>query len=134
MLTDINFRPTTRQLRQFAASTVVMLPLVTWLWTHRGSAVALASVAALIVALLGIAKPIALKPVFVGMSLITWPIGRVVSEVVVLLLFYAVFVPAGLLSQLLGRDPLAIQPKANLKDAWKERRECMDSSRYYRMS
>ena len=134
MLIDINFLPTTRQLRQFAASTVVMLPLVTWLWTHRGSAVALASVAALIVALLGIAKPIALKPVFVGMSLITWPIGRVVSEVVVLLLFYAVFVPAGLLSQLLGRDPLAIKPDANLKDAWKERRECTDSSRYYRMS
>jgi len=134
MLIDINRNPTTRQLRQFAASTVVMLPLVTWLWTHHGSAMVVASAVALIVAVLGIAKPIALKPVFVGMSMVTWPIGLVVSEVVIFLLFYALFVPAGLLSQLFGRDPLAIKPDAKLKGAWKERRETKDSSRYYRMS
>ena len=134
MLIDINRNPTPRQLRQFAASTVVMLPLITWLWTRQPSTAAFACVPASIMAVLGVARPKTLKPIFVGMSLITWPIGCVVSEIIIFLLFYGVFVPAGFVSQLFRRDPLGVSRKSNLDGAWKVRTESKDARRYYRMS
>lgn len=134
MLIDINHNPTTRQLRQFAAATLIMLPLVTWLSTQQPMAAALAIVTALAFVALSLVRPNALKPIFVGVSLITWPVGRIVSEITIFLLFYAVFVPAGLVSQLFRRDPLSLRPKGHSNGTWKTHTGKGDFHSYFRMS
>jgi len=134
MLIDINRHPSTTQLRQFALSTLIMLPLVTWLWSARAVPMVFAGAAGVGFLLCGWLRPGLLKPLFIGLSILTWPIGFVVSEVVLLLLFYAVFTPAGLISRLLGRDPLALKADSTVKSAWNVKKSETDTSRYYRMS
>ena len=134
MLIDINRDPSTTQLRQFALSTLVMLPLVVWLWSARTVPMVCASAAAFGILLCGWLRPGLLKPLFIGLSILTWPIGFIVSEVVLLVLFYAVFAPAGLISRLLRRDPLDLKPDSAVQGAWKAKKPETDTSRYYRMS
>ncbi len=134
MLIDINRNPSTTQLRQFALATLIMLPLVTWLWSARAVPMMFAGAAGVGILLCGWLRPGLLKPLFIGLSILTWPIGFVVSEVVLLVLFYAVFAPAGLISRLFRRDPLALKPESAVKSAWIAKKSETDSSRYYRMS
>jgi hypothetical protein len=45
----------------------------------------------------------------------------VVSPVVLGILFYAVITPFGLLTRLLGRDPLRLRPNPQLATYWRDR-------------
>ncbi len=134
MLIDINRNPSMVHLRQFALSTLIMLPLVTWVWSGDTIPMLCAGLAGIAVLLCGWLRPGLLKPLFIGLSIVSWPIGFVVSEVVLLALFYAVFTPAGLISRLLRRDPLALQPGSALHGSWKAKKSVTDTSRYFRMS
>ena len=134
MLIDINRNPTVIQLRQFALSTLIILPLVTWIWSGRPVSMVCAVTAGMGIGLIGWLRPSLVRPVFVGLSIVTWPIGLIVSEIVLLILFYGVFAPAGLISRMLRRDPLDLKPESTLHSAWKDRPPETDPSRYYRMS
>ena len=134
MLIDLNRNPSTTQLRQFSLSTLIMLPLMTWIWSGRPVAIASAGAAGVVVLLCGYLRPALLKPWFIGLSVVTWPIGCIVSELVLLLLFCAVFTPAGLISRLLGRDPLTLKTDPAEQGTWIANTRESDTSRYYRMS
>lgn len=56
--------------------------------------------------LLYAAVPLLRRPVFLGTGLLTWPIGWVVSHVVLLATFLVVFTPIGLALRATGRDAL----------------------------
>ena len=53
------------------------------------------------------------RAVFVGLMVITYPIGLVVSTVALALLFYLVFTPLGWGMRLAGRDPLRLRTRAD---------------------
>ena len=73
-----------------------------------------------------------LKPVFIGLSLLSAPIGMVVSEITLLLMFALVFWPIGLCFRLLRRDALqlAVVPKTNTY--WRPKAQPKSVSSYYR--
>lgn len=50
--------------------------------------------------------------VFVGLIAISYPIGIIVSYVVLGAMFYLVFTPLGLIMRAAGRDPLALSARA----------------------
>jgi hypothetical protein len=56
--------------------------------------------------LLGAAAPAALGPVFTAWMIVAFPIGWVVSRVMLALLFYGVFTPVAFVFRLMGRDVL----------------------------
>jgi len=60
----------------------------------------------LLMAGLALVYPRGLRPIFVGLSLVAFPVGWVVSELVLLVLFFGVVLPIGLLLRAVGHDPL----------------------------
>jgi hypothetical protein len=107
--TDINFHPTTKTLRQFAAVTVVFLVAVgTWQYVVQGRqvlALVLAGIA-LGVGGLGLVRPAWLRWLLVGATVATFPIGWLMSWLLFGGLYYLVFTPLALAFWLAGRDPL----------------------------
>jgi hypothetical protein len=61
------------------------------------------------VGLMGLVRPGAIRPFFVGAMKVTHPIGRLVSFVLLTLLFYVVFTPVGLFFRLIRRDTLHLR-------------------------
>ncbi len=99
----ILWNPTRRQLRQFGLTALVALPALAWLWSRgSGSIVLAAALAGAAIAALGFVWPQGLRPLFVGLSLLAWPIGVVVHELCLLVIYYVVFVPLGLVFRCMG--------------------------------
>ena len=106
-LVEINWHPTNRTLRQFGIACLLALPLIGWLAAANGTVISSLAAAGLACAVLGFVFPQVLRPVFVAVSLITAPIGMVMGEGAMLLMYYGVFAPLGLWFRLIGRDTLA---------------------------
>lgn len=81
---------------------------------------------------LAIGAPQALRPIFVGMTLLTMPIGAVVSTGVLIALYFGVLMPAGWLLRAMGRDPLRRRSDPRSSSCWQERTTTSDPRRYYR--
>jgi hypothetical protein len=108
---DIPFHPSTSTLRQFAVLWVVFfLGIAGWQWLGRDNATAAVVLAAVsVVGLWGCWRPGDLRPVFVGWMVLAFPIGWVVSLVMMAVLFFLVFAPIGLVFRLTGRDFLHLK-------------------------
>jgi hypothetical protein len=130
-LVEINWSPSTRQLRQFGLLCLVALPAAGWLWGATepqlwgllGIAVALA--------VLGWTRPVFLRPLFIGLMLIAAPIGMIFGEFAMLLIFFGVFLPIGLVFRLMRRDALRLQMDRKKVSHWQPKSEPNDVVRYY---
>jgi hypothetical protein len=76
-----------------------------FLWANGTIALALA-VLAVAIGLLGMVRPAALRPVFVGLLVLTFPLNWLASRLLLALVFYCLLTPLGLLFRLFGRDAL----------------------------
>jgi hypothetical protein len=111
----VNRNPSPATLRQFA---LIVLPLFSalfggLLWWRTGSLgnAAIAWGIGAVAALGAIASREVARQLFVGLQVITYPIGLVVSTVVLAFLFYAVFTPFALIMRLAGRDALRLRKR-----------------------
>ena len=86
-LVEINWAPSPRQLRQFGVLGVFVLPLLGWLWNVNAYGLAIMLLVGSLVAVLSFVWPAAVKPIFVGLMLAATPIGMVVGELAMLLIF-----------------------------------------------
>ena len=105
-LVEMNWNPTDRQLRQFGLIALVALPLLGWLWRLPTGGIVGFGVAGLLAGTAAGIYPRALKYPFVGLTLATLPIGLVVGEVAMLLVYLGIFTPVGWGFRLCGRDAL----------------------------
>ncbi len=80
----------------------------------------------------GLARPEALRPAFVGMSLATWPIGWAVSKLALALLYGLVFTPIALVFRLAGRDALHRKLDRDASTYWEPYRPDRGVDRYLR--
>jgi hypothetical protein len=79
-----------------------------------------------------LAKPAWIRWLYVGLMVVTWPIGWVLSHVVLALIYYGVITPAGLLMRALGKDPLRKHGSREAASYWRPRRPPADVERYFR--
>ncbi|HVA49737.1 MAG TPA: hypothetical protein VNH11_25445 [Pirellulales bacterium] len=132
---DINFHPTVKTLRQFAGLWIMCLSsLAAWQWFARsrtGAAAVLVALAATVGAL-GLARPTAIRWLFVGLTLATFPIGWLVSWLLFGGLYYGVFTPLALCFRLIGRDALSRRLDADAESYWTEKPPAPDVRRYFR--
>ena len=82
--------------------------------------------------LIGFAFPVLIRFIFVGMSVVTYPLGWVVSHLVLGLIFYGVVLPIGLALRLCGHDPLQRKLDPSAKSYWVPHKPPADSRRYFR--
>jgi hypothetical protein len=132
---DINLHPSERILRQFAAAwLVVLIGLAANQWLMRGNArIAAALLAvAVLVGGAGLVRPRAVRWLFVSSTIAAFPIGWVISQVMLFVLFIGVITPIALMFRLQGRDRLARKPAPGQDSYWKPKITTEDIGRYLR--
>jgi fatty acid desaturase len=131
----VNTDPTRRQLNQFGFVWLGFLLLFAGMaWWRFGSpeAARWLAVAAVAVPVVGWVWPAFMKAVYVGLSYAAFPIGFVVSHVVMALVYYLVVTPIGLVMRVLGHDPMHRGFDRQAGSYWVERTQARDPRRYYR--
>jgi len=78
--------------------------------------------------------PRLLKPVFVGLSVLTIPIGLIVGELMMLMIYFGMFLPMAIVFKILGRDALQRKLPENVSSCWQKRAPPSGVRRYYRQS
>ena len=123
-------------LRQFAALSILVFGgMAYWQRLHGRSTLALIFLAlAVLIGPLGLLKPQAIRFVFVGITGIVFPIGWLVSQMVLALLFFGVFTPVALLFKLIGRDALARHPRPAVPTYWVVQPSVKNVRSYFRQS
>lgn len=127
----------TKTLRQFAGLwTVFFLGLACWFVFVRENAMSalICGGLALLLGPAGLAKPTIIRPVFAILTTLTTPIGWLVSQVMLLCLFYGVFTPVGLCFRLFGRSALSRRYRPGQSTYWKQKPSSADANSYFRPS
>jgi hypothetical protein len=119
-------------LRQFSGAwLLVFLTLAVRLgWVH-GHVVAgtVAGIAALI-GVAGLWKPACVRWVFIGATVAAFPIGWVVTQLVLVLMFYLVLTPVALAFRWRGRDALQLRRTPGQTSLWITRGPPPDAGKY----
>jgi Saxitoxin biosynthesis operon protein SxtJ len=131
---DIPRNPSERMLRQFGGLCFLFFGgLALYGALVRGNItgpICLALVA-IVTGILGLTKPKWLAGLFVGWMLVTFPIGYVISRVIMLTVFLLVFTPMALIFKLIGRDALSIKKRKGPNTTyWVAKTQPTDPARY----
>jgi hypothetical protein len=141
---EIDFHPDERTLRQFGwialggFGLLALLAWQEWLMFSSGLGEARPAVAGallalgVLAALLGLLFPSANRPLFVGLALLAFPIGFVLSYVILSALFFVVIAPIGVLMRLLGHDPMHRRLEPGLESYWTQAAPPPPRSRYFK--
>jgi hypothetical protein len=106
---DVTAPPPTKTLRQFAGLCLVVFPaLALWrVWRGQPDAIAAAIAAAgLLIGILGLIRPAAIRLVFTGWMVVAFPMGWTLSRIALGLMFYGLITPIAFVFRLMGRDVL----------------------------
>ena len=133
-LIEINWNPTSRQLRQFGLISLVAIPLIGWIWGATTEVMGWCAVAGASLALVGGLYPVALKPIFLGLTLLALPIGLVMGELAMLTIYLTVFLPIGTIFRILGRDRLRIRVSPSGSTYWQLKKQPAGPASYFRQS
>jgi hypothetical protein len=143
-LIEIDFDPDEHTLRQFGWIALVGFGLLAALaWFEKlifafGLGDARPLVAAVLLALgvlaavLGLAYPKANRFLYVGLTLVAFPIGFVLSYVILTTLFFAVIGPIGVLMRMLGHDPMHRTLEPDAETYWVPAEPAPPRDRYFK--
>jgi hypothetical protein len=136
-----NFRPEPRVLHQFAVFAVVGLPLLAGLllrlfhaysWTHP-ALLAAAAVGVLQLVLYQARVTAPSRWLYVTLTIVALPIGFVLSQVLMALIYYLVITPIGLVFRAIGRDAMGRKLDAKCASYWHDRGPARKPSTYFRL-
>ena len=135
-LIKVNKEPSTRDLRQFAGIWLPLACLIIGVIIQRQTGewkapLALWGVCG-VISLMGLIQPKLIKPVFVGLMYAVFPIGFVLSYLILTFVYYFVLTPVGLIMRLVGYDPMERELDREATTYWKRRDPPPESSRYFR--
>ena len=133
-LAEVNWDPTNRQLRQFGAICPLALPSLGWLWGGDIRIISLLAIVGLLIAVGGLAWPGAIKPIFIALMVLATPVGMVIGELAMLLIYFGVFLPIGIIFRLMNRDALQLMISRESESYWQTKRQVRNISSYYRQS
>lgn len=133
---EINRNPSARELRIFVMLVVpaffaVAGSLAYWKFHAPRVGVAVWLVGAVLM-LVGLAVPNMRRPLYVGWMIAVYPIGWTVSHVILLIVFYLVITPIGLVVRLFGRDPMERRLDRKASTYWIARNTERKPSSYFR--
>jgi hypothetical protein len=135
-LLELKRNPTAREVRQFAlgwlpAFCLALAAIAYYRYDAPRAAMAWAGVAAASI-VLGLLWPRSMGAVFVAWMWAAWPIGWVVSHVLMGIIYFLVITPIGLAMRMLGRDPLQQRFDRQAETYWTPRSRDVDPASYFR--
>jgi len=143
-LIDLNLRPDEETLRQFgwiALGGFGFLAAIAWfellifafgLGAARPWVAGFFAVLALSSALFSLVFPRANGPIYVGLSVVAFPIGLVVAYIILGALFFLLITPVGLFFKLTGRDALKRSFEPDAASYWEPIRQARSQESYFK--
>jgi len=143
-MVELNLRPDARTLRQFGWIALVgfgllaMLAWNGWLVFARLEAGSRETVAGVLASLAGVSAlfslvwPKANLPIYVGLTVVAFPIGFVLSYVIMATLFYVVIAPVGFALRVAGKDPMDRRFLPAAKTYWVDARAERPRESYFK--
>jgi len=134
-LIELRVNPTAKDLKWFGLILLAFFGLVGLLvWRATGSREwpqVIWGAALLVSAAYYLIKPLR-QPIFIGWSYVTYPIGWVVSHVLMGIVFFGLFTVAGALMRLFGYDPMTRKIDRSATTYWVKHEDHSDVSYYFR--
>ena len=143
-LIDINWNPGDRELKVFGIAWFIFFTVIAFIlvgkyhlsfssgWNPKWIAPMVLGSVAFLGAFVGLTVTRALKPVFILWTLLTYPIGFVISYAILALLYFILFTPIGLFMRLLGHDPLKRKWNPALGTYWEKKAKGNDIGSYFK--
>jgi hypothetical protein len=143
-LIDLNLRPDETTLRQFgwiALAGFGFLAAIAWwelfifafgLGEARAWVAGFFAALAVLAAFFSLVFPKANLPIYVGLSLVAYPIGLVLANVILGALFYGLITPVGLFFRLVGRDSLKRKFEPEARTYWEQSRKGRSLESYFK--
>ena len=133
---EINRNPTRRQLNQFGfiwLGFLAFFGVIARFKLGEPTVALVLWVAAVVVPVVGWLIPSVMRAVFLGMSYAAWPIGFVVSHVILAIVYYLVFTPIGFAMRIFGYDPMKRGFDKSVSSYWVTRDPAAaETKRYFR--
>ncbi|MEX0677176.1 MAG: SxtJ family membrane protein [Pirellulales bacterium] len=129
----LNLKPSDKTLKEFAEFGMFILGLVAAPWMlYRGHTTTAVVLWGMAIVLRGLAfvNPGWVRWPFVVLSIATWPIGFVVSNLALVILYYLVFTPVALVFRLVGRDALNRKLDRQAATYWEAHNPNRGAARY----
>lgn len=132
---EINRNPSQRELRWFGVIVLIFcgaVGLILRLRFDLETAAWIAWAVGALVAAVFYAVPPVRRALYVGWMYLFYPVGFVLSLVVLGVIYYLVLTPIGLVLRLLGRDSMGRRPAPDAQTYWIRREAKIASERYFR--
>ena len=134
-LVAINWKPAKNDLRNFGLAALVMLPVVALLlyWKfdlHRIGIIILCAGGAAIFAISRISQP-ATKLVYLLLICVSFPIGWILSHIIMAIFYYGLLTPIGLVFKVIRRDALHRKIDPNCTTYWIKHRAPESKKSYF---
>jgi hypothetical protein len=130
MFLDLQLNPSKRTLRQFAGGWLVVFAVASIRqFDHGHKTIGATLVVIGLVGLAGLIWPPLIKHLFIGASIATFPIGWLVSQLMLGVMFYIILTPIALIFRWRKRDLLQLR-RNNRSSYWKSRDDSPPPERY----
>jgi hypothetical protein len=133
-LLDVNWKPSQRELKMFALMWIGFFGLIGAysLWGHRSLQSALVFWTLATAGVVGWLRPRTFRPVYVVWMALVLPIGWTVSHLLLMVVYYTVLTPIGLLMKLVGYDPLERRMDPAATSYWASHDPEASPARYFK--
>jgi len=133
----LNTDPSPKQLRVFALAWLAFFATAAGMLAWRDASkttVVVTTIVAVVCPLAGWAFPPLLRRLFIASAYGTYPIGLVVSALLLGAIYALVITPIGLVARLFGYDPMTRKLDARARSYWRRRRRRDSLAGYFRQS
>ena len=134
-LIEINWNPKHKELRNFAIiALIASLIIALLLYVLKGVRIQWAVIifaAGFGIFISSFASLRLTRIIYLGLILVTFPIGWVISMILLTAFYFLLLMPLGFIFRLLGRDPLCRRFDPDAKSYWLVRREPDSLDRYF---
>ena len=132
---EINRNPSAKQLRWVGGLILLFFALIAaiawWRFDARTVAYVLVAFGGVVCAVF-YAVPQWRRAIYLGWMYAAYPIGWVISHILLAMVFYLVITPIGLIMRLLGKDPLQRDLDPDAPTYWTRRPPAAEPQRYFR--
>jgi hypothetical protein len=135
MLVEIEWHPTSRQLRVFGVSgllaSLAAALVLTFVWGVAVFWAILALAAGAAIFLCSLTSPAITRILYLGLTIIGMPVGLVVSFILLAAFYFLLLTPLALFFRLIGRDPLCRRFDGAVTSYWVPHRPNDNAERYF---
>ena len=132
---EINWNPKNKELRNFGNIAVIasiILSLLLYLFKHIPLSWIMVIISiGFIIFLSSLISAKLTRIIYLGLTLLTFPIGWVISFLVLVIFYFLIITPIGLLFRLTGHDPLHRNFEPSVKSYWLKRKSPDKLDRYF---